>query len=748
MEPLDPQRKEPVLSKGGRVNGVPAAKDVLKEKGVTAAEKPEEIDIDSPSTLINRELSWLSFTRRVLALAENPDLPLLERVKFAGIMGMLYDEFAMKRMGGLKRKIEKRKKKKKEKLSPEGLSAEDELQACRDELHKQARLVSKLFSNELRPALAAAGIPILEYTELNKQQQEQMQHYFLESVEPILTPLAVDVSHPFPFISNLGLNLAVEVKESKKKRNRFVRIKVPPNRPRWVPLPDSAGFVPLEQVIASNLRLLFPKAVGLDCYFFRVTRVAKDDPWERTYLEDPEAELTPGRLIGMVTEELTARKFAGVTRLQISADMPKKLQRWIAEQLKADLKDLQPIKGLLSLADLMKFQVEGYPELRDPPHEPVTHPRLRHLDAHDSADIFDEIRRGDILFHHPYHSFDSSILHFLQCAAVDPQVLAIKLTIYRTSSQSPIIQALMEAAHQGKQVAVLVEITARFDEAPNIAWGKQLEREGAHVAYGVERLKTHVKLALVVREEKDGIRRYVHVGTGNYHNVTARIYEDMGILSCDPELGANIAALFNELTGATPSPGYGKLMVAPHNLRECFIELIRREIQHRQAGRPSGIHAKMNQLQDAGMIRELYRASQAGVPINLNVRGLCCLHAGVPGLSETIRVFSTLGRFLEHSRIYRFENGGDPEFFIGSADWMRRNLNRRMETIMPVTDPTLKQELEQTLQIYENDNCSAWDMKPHGRYKQRRPRKGEERRAAQEVFISLFAKQSKNRGKV
>ena len=748
MEPLDPQRKEPVLSKGGRVNGVPAAKDVLKEKGVAAAEKPEEIDIDSPSTLINRELSWLSFARRVLALAENPDLPLLERVKFAGIMGMLYDEFAMKRMGGLKRKIEKRKKKKKEKLSPEGLSAEDELQACRDELHKQARLVSRLFSNELRPALAAAGIPILEYTELNKQQQEQMQHYFLESVEPILTPLAVDVSHPFPFISNLGLNLAVEVKESKKKRNRFVRIKVPPNRPRWVPLPDSAGFVPLEQVIASNLRLLFPKAVGLDCYFFRVTRVAKDDPWERTYLEDPEAELTPGRLIGMVTEELTARKFAGVTRLQISADMPKKLQRWIAEQLKADLKDLQPVKGLLSLADLMKFQVEGYPQLRDPPHEPVIHPRLRHLDAHDSADIFDEIRRGDILFHHPYHSFDSSILHFLQCAAVDPQVLAIKLTIYRTSTQSPIIQALMEAAHQGKQVAVLVEITARFDEAPNIAWGKQLEREGAHVAYGVERLKTHVKLALVVREEKDGIRRYVHVGTGNYHNVTARIYEDMGILSCDPELGANVAALFNELTGATPSPGYGKLMVAPHNLRECFIELIRREIQHRQAGRPSGIHAKMNQLQDAGMIRELYRASQAGVPINLNVRGLCCLRVGVPGLSETIRVFSTLGRFLEHSRIYRFENGGDPEFFIGSADWMRRNLNRRMETIMPVTDPTLKQELEQTLQVYENDNCSAWDMKPHGRYKQRRPRKGEERRAAQEVFISLFGKQSKNRGKV
>jgi polyphosphate kinase len=345
--------------------------------------------------------------------------------------------------------------------------------------------------------------------------------------------------------------------------------------------------------------------------------------------------------------------------------------------------------------------------------------------------------------HHPYHSFDSSILHFLESAAVDPQVLAIKLTIYRTSSDSPIIQALMEAARQGKQVAVLVEITARFDEAPNIVWGKRLEREAAHVTYGVERLKTHVKLALIVREEQDGIRRYVHVGTGNYHTVTARIYEDMGILSCDPELGANVAALFNELTGATPYPGYGKLMVAPHNLRERFTELIRREAKHCQAGRPSGIWAKMNQLQDARLIRELYRASLAGVPIRLNVRGLCSLRAGVAGLSKTIRVFSTLGRFLEHSRIFRFENSGDPEFFIGSADWMQRNLNRRMETVVPVSDPILQQELEQSIQIYENDNCSAWDMKPTGRYVKRRPRKGEKPRAAQEVFIDFIGKKAK-----
>ncbi|MGD2185917.1 MAG: polyphosphate kinase 1 [Desulfobacterales bacterium] len=748
VEPVDNHSKEPVLSKGSLLNGVSTGEHVRLEKEVAAVEKPEKIDVDSPSALINRELSWLSFARRVLALAEDPELPLLERVKFAGIMGMLYDEFAMKRMGGLKRKIEKRKKKKKEKLSPDGLSAEDELKACRDELRKQARLVSRLVTNKLRPALAAVGIPILEYSELSDKQQKQMQRYFLESVEPILTPLAVDVSHPFPFISNLGLNIAVEVKATKKKRNRFVRIKVPPNRPRWVPLPDSSGFVPLEQVIASNLSLLFPKAAGLKHYFFRVTRVAKDDPWEQTILEDPGADLIPARIVSMVTEELTARKFAGVTRLQVSADMPKKLQRWIAKQLKTDPSDLEPVKGLMSLADLMKFQVEGRPELRDPPHHPVTHPRLRHLDPGDSADIFAEIRRGDILLHHPYHSFDSSILHFLQSAAVDPQVLAIKLTIYRTNSDSPIIQALMEAARQSKQVAVLVEITARFDEAPNIEWGRRLEREGAHVAYGVERLKTHVKLALVVREEKDGIRRYVHVGTGNYHTVTARIYEDMGILSCDPELGSNVAALFNELTSATSPTDYGKLMVAPYNLREGFTDLIHREVQHRKAGRPSGIWAKMNQLQDTRMIRELYLASQAGVPISLNIRGLCCLRAGVPGLSENIQVYSTLGRFLEHSRIYRFENAGHPEFFIGSADWMQRNLNRRMETIMTVTDTQLKQELQQTLQVYENDNCSAWNMRADGKYVKRKPRKGQERRAAQEMLIELIGRQSKNKGKV
>ena len=746
MKPLDQEPEVSLECKQNQATDIAGAQDTRMAKKSTQKMKSKKFNIDSPDALINRELSWLSFARRVLALAQDPTLPLLERVKFAGIMGMLYDEFAMKRIGGLKRRIEKGKTKKK--VTHGGLTPEEELQACRKELHAQARLVSRLLSDELRPALKAAGIPILDYKDLKKQQRKYVQRYFHKSVEPILTPLAVDASHPFPFISNLGLNLAVLVTETKKKRNRFVRIKVPANRPRWVPLPDGTGYVPLEQIIASNLKRLFPSAVGLKCYFFRVTRGAKDDPWERVCQEDDEPEFAPGSIIGMVTDELTARRFAGVTRFQVNVEMPKILRRWITGQLDADPKDILANRGLLGLADLMNFQVEGYPELRYPPHKPVTHPRLQLLDPAEPGDIFSEIRRGDILLHHPYHSFDSSTLHFLQSAAIDPRVLAIKLTIYRTSSQSPIIQALVEASRQGKQVAVLVEITARFDEAPNIAWGRLLEREGVHVAYGVERLKTHVKLALVVREEEDGIRRYVHVGTGNYHAGTARIYEDLGILSNDPELGANVAALFNELTGAMPSPGYGKLMVAPHNLREHFTELIQREVQHRQEGRPCGIQAKMNQLQDARIIRELYLAGQAGVPISLNVRGLCCLRAGVPGLSENIRVFSTLGRFLEHGRIYRFENGGDPEFFLGSADWMRRNLDRRMETMMPVTDPQLKQELEQTLYVLENDNCSAWDMQPDGSYTKRRPLEGEDRRAAQEVFIDLIGRQAKGKGQI
>ncbi len=688
----------------------------------------------SPAALINRELSWLSFARRVLALAEDQEQPLLERVNFAGIMGMIYDEFAMKRIGGLFRRVRRGG----DGRGPEGLTPEEELAVCRAELRSQQQLVARLVEEQLRPALRGLGTPILNVEDLTESQRDYLARYFADSVEPILIPLAADVAHPFPFISNLGLNLAVLVTEPGRRGHRFVRIKVPTNRPRWVPLPDQGGWVPLEQVIADNLSALFPEALGLACSFFRVTRGAKDDPWADQVTDD-DSDLSPGAIIGLVTAELTARKYAGVVRLEVSADMPEDLRGWLGAQLGADPADVIATRGLLSLGDLAKLPVDGHADQRYPPHEPVTHPRLRNLDHGDPSALFGEIRRGDILVHLPYHSFDTSVLRLMQDAAVDPAVLAIKLTIYRTGRRSPIIEALKEAARRGKQVAVLVEITARFDEAPNISWGKELEQAGAHVAYGVERVKTHVKLALVVREEPDGIRRYVHVGTGNYHQGTARLYEDLGLLSADPGLAAHAAAVFNELTAGIPASTPGTLLVAPHDLRERFTELIRREAGHARAGRPCGIRAKMNQLQDPQMIRELYEASLTGVPITLNVRGLCCLRAGIPGLSPTIQVYSTLGRFLEHSRIYRFENGGTPEFFIGSADLMTRNLSRRMEVVAPVCDPVIQAELDSILRVYDEDNCSAWDMQPDGEYRRRQPAAGEAPRSAQQVFIERSA---------
>jgi len=685
---------------------------------------------ERPFPYINRELSWLDFARRVLELAEDPAAPLLERVKFAGIMGMIYDEFAMKRIGGLRHQIEQRSMH----TSADGLTPAEELQRCRDELNRQTAILGRLVSTELRPALLAAGVPLLDYDELDASQQAAADAYYRESVEPILTPLSVDIGHPFPFISNLSLNVAATQGLPGQRRWRFVRLKVPPNRPRWVELSGNVR-VPLEQVIAHNLHRLLPDGSGWDCYFFRVTRGAKDDPWDRLPQDDGHVSLGPGSLIAMVSAELTARRFAGVVRLQVSDGMPPQIRTWLAQQLRIDLEDTVVAGGLLATADLLQFQPKGCDHLRDRPHAPVTHPRLAGLDPEDTEAIFREIRSGDILLHHPYHDFDTSVLRFLESAARDPHVLAIKLTIYRTSRSSPIIQALTDAAQRGKQVAVLVEITARFDEAPNIAWGEKLERAGAHVVYGMERLKTHVKLGMVVREEGGRLRRYVHFATGNYHTGTARLYEDLGVLSCDEELGAGVAAVFNELTAAVQVPDYGPLLVGPHNLRERFIELIRREADHSRAGRPCGVRAKMNQLQDQQAIRELYKASQAGVPITLNVRGLCCLQAGVPGVSETIGVFSTLGRFLEHGRIYRFENGGQPEFYVGSADWMRRNLSSRMETIVPIKDESVRAQLQHILDVYEADNCSAWDMQPDGKYVRRRPAPGEPRRSAQEVFM-------------
>lgn len=690
-------------------------------------------DVDAHDAYINRELSWLAFARRVLEIAEDDTQPLLERVKFAGIMGMIFDEFVMKRLGGLHQKL----KNQPGIVNLDGLRPVEELRLCRDELQRQTSILSNLFEDVLRPALTRESIFLPSYDLLTGPDKDFLQKHFEESVLPILTPLAVDAAHPFPFISNLSINLAVVIDKG-DGHHHFVRLKVPANRRRWVAVPDNRGFVRLEEIIANNLQLLFPGAASIATYCFRVTRGAKDNPWDRVRLDDqPDEELEPGSIIDMVTAELNYRKFAGIVHLEVCESFPGDLLDWLVEQLDIDVSQVTRIRGMLGYGDLLELKVEGRTDLRDAPHIPVPHWRLKHIHPRDSEGFFAEIRKKDILIHLPYHDFDSSILRLLQHGAADPKVLAIKLTIYRTSTQSPIIRALMEAAERGKQVAVLVEITARFDEAPNIAWGKKLEQAGAHVVYGVERLKTHVKLAMIVREESGGLTRYVHVGTGNYHTGTARLYGDLGIISCNRQLGEDASRLFNELTGAIAPQQYHLLFVAPHNMRERFTALIRREADNCRAGKPAGIRAKLNQLQDRDIIRELYLASQAGVPISLNIRGLCSLRAGVPGLSRTVRVFSILGRFLEHSRIYRFENGGDPIFLLGSADWMKRNLDRRIETIVPVFSPEIKALLEEILSVYERDNTFSWDMLPDGRYVRRKPAAGEEPLTAQRHFASF-----------
>lgn len=700
-----------------------------------AAKSSKTPSIDG-ETFINRELSWLQFARRVLELAMDPDVPLLEQVKYVGILGMLHDEFFMKRMSGLKRQIQRGVKK----ISIDGRTPQEEFDACRQEILSQVDELAGIIRDRIRPALEERGFPIRDHEDLSADLRAELAGYFKRAVLPILTPLAVDTEHPFPFISSLGLNLAVVIAEG--KRERFIRIKVPSNRQRWVPLASGEGCVPLEQVIAANLGLLFPKAKIGPVHFFRLTRGAEAEEGGRFKFDDHGAVSAPGSIVEQVASELKARKFAGEVRLQVSAEMPKKMREWLRGQLECDPDEVYFAESLLGVADLVRLEVPGREDLRYPPHRPVTHPRLRKVVDGDPSAIFREIRQGDILVHHPYHDFDTSVLRFLQSAAMDPGVLAIKLTIYRTSAESPIIAALLEAARRGKQVAVLVEITARFDEAPNIEWGRLLEKEGVHVSYGVEKLKTHVKLAMVIREESDGIHRYIHAGTGNYHSGTARVYEDLGILSCDPILSEDVAAIFNELTGATPFDDYRKLIVAPRFMRDRFCELIRREIEHAEAGRPCGIKAKMNQLQDPSLVRELYGASRAGVPISLNVRGLCILQPGVPGLSETIKVFSVLGRFLEHGRIYRFANGGRAEIYIGSADWMKRNLDRRVETMAPVTDPELVAEIDAIIGVLEDDNQTAWDLQSNGSYLRRQPSKGEQSRASQQEFIRLAEKNS------
>jgi polyphosphate kinase len=582
-----------------------------------------------------------------------------------------------------------------------------------------------LLRRELLPALEREGIAIERYDALDERRRAQLRKLFDERIFPVLTPLAVDQAHPFPYISNLSLSLGVEMHELTEDgpQIHFARVKVPSSLPRFISLDSPAGrhhFVMLEDVIAHNLDALFPGMHIHASYAFRVTRDADLD------LQEDEAD----DLLRAIESELRRRRFGEPVRLEVEASMPEHLRVMLLEALSLEDVDLYPIDGMLGTGELWTLINVDRPDLHDPPFTPAIPKRLV-----GQTDLFAAIREGDILLHHPYDSFDP-VVQFVRQAAEDPHVLAIKQTLYRTSGNSPVIAALMEAAEAGKQVAALIELKARFDEENNIHWARNLERVGAHVVYGLPGIKVHAKVILIVRDEPDGIRRYVHLGTGNYNDKTARIYTDLSLFSCRPELGADATHLFNKLTGFSKTSRYEKLLVAPTTLRKGFVELIEREAAHARAGRPSGIVAKLNAISDAGIVQALYRASQAGVPIELIVRGMCELRPGIPGVSETIRVRSVVGRFLEHSRIFVFQNGGELEVYMGSADWMGRNLDRRVETIVPVLDPAIRKRIvDQILGTLLDDNVKTRCLRPDGTYVRRLPVEGEPLVCAQEALL-------------
>ncbi len=681
--------------------------------------------------LLNRELSWLRFNSRVLAIAEDDRTPLLERIKFVAIVGSNMDEFFMKRVGGLKLRIRLGI----ETPSADGLTPRQQLAVSRPLIRNIVSRQSALFTESLVPMLRERGVRFSSWQDLDDETKRWCRAFFLESIDPVLTPLAVDASHPFPFISNLSLSLAVRLSGDDGTPARFVRIKVPRNRPRWVRLPDGATFVPLEEIIANSIDLLFPgePLSGENC--FRVTRSIVVDTGD--YQDDLYQDMgeRPGQLRREILDELRERRFAPAVRLEIDASMADDLRRWLLEQLHLTTEDLYDKKGPLGLADLISLTELDRPDLRYPAWRPRAHPRLRALSAGEpQPNIFAIIRRGDLLVHHPFHDFDTSVLHFIRVAAEDPKVLAIKQTLYRTTSDSPVVHALVRAAERDKQVAVLVELKARLDEHQNLRWAQVLESAGAHVSYGVEDLKTHTKIVLVVREEEDGLRRYAHIGTGNYHSASARLYTDIGLMTADPDICDDVAHLFNMLTGYSRYQTYKKLLVAPKLMRKRFIALIEREIQNAKGGKRAEIFAKMNQLEDPKIIGKLYEASQAGVKVQLVVRGFCTLRPETPNLSENIHVKSVVGRFLEHERIFVFCNAARPEYYIGSADWMTRNLTHRVEAVVKVEDPACKAELDRIMRVYLDDN-TAWKMNSDGSYTRLSPTDGEPVRGAQEVLM-------------
>jgi polyphosphate kinase len=691
-------------------------------------------------------LSWIEFNRRVLHEAFSPSTPLLERLKFLAIFSSNLDEYFMVRLAAMKQQVEAQVSK----LSLDGKTPEQQLAMAYQRLHPLVTEQHQHFERELRPRLTEHGVYILDYIDLNQEQRGYLKHFFEERVFPVLTPLAIDPSHPFPYISNLSLSLAVVIKNNTTGQDLFARVKVPNILPRFISLPIAAPTapnhtgpnhagpvwlgVPLEQVIAHNLDQLFPGMDIQEYYAFRVTRNADLE------VEEDEAD----DLMQAIEQELRKRRVGGsVVRLELPSTMPENLRALLLDELDVTEQDVYEIDGLMCLRDLMGLMSLPLPELKDPVWRPVTHPRLKKVleaditdpTAKREEDFFGVIRQQDLLVHHPYHSFTTSVQRFIEEAAYDPDVMAIKMTLYRTSGDSPIIQALIKAAENGKQVAALVELKARFDEANNILWARKLENAGVHVAYGLVGLKTHTKLVLVVRQEAGKIRRYVHIGTGNYNPKTAGLYTDLGLFSCREDLGADITDLFNSLTGYSQQTVYRKLLVAPASLRQRMLAMIDREIQHQQNYGNGRIVAKMNALVDPKLIAALYRASQAGVKIDLIVRGICCLRPGLPAVSENIRVVSIIGRFLEHSRIFYFNNGGDEELYLGSADWMTRNLDRRVEAVTPVEDPELAKDMEEILGTHLADASQAWDLQSDGRYIKRHAHQSGMAQSSQAIFM-------------
>ncbi|NJP08480.1 MAG: polyphosphate kinase 1 [Leptolyngbyaceae cyanobacterium RU_5_1] len=699
------------------------------------------IDLSDPKYYFNRELSWLEFNNRVLHEAFDPRTPLLERLKFLAIFSSNLDEYFMVRIAALTQQVEAQVTK----LSPDGRNAQEQLDLISQRLRPMVIQQHQHFEQAIRPQLAAHGVYLLDYIDLNQEQRHYLQQYFEEQIFPVLTPLAIDPSHPFPYISNLSLNLAVIIQDSETKKDLFARVKVPNSLPRFLPLPEGLRTqekdvpavwtgVPLEQVIAHNLAALFPGMEIQEYHPFRVTRDSDLD------LAEDEAE----DLLLAIEQELRKRRVGGsIVRLEVHASMPEMLQTMLLEEMDLTATNLYAVEGLLCLRDVMMFRELPLPALKDPPWTSSVPLPLRRasdstLDGMDvDGDLFAIIRKQDVMVHHPYHSFSRTVQRFITESAHDPDVLAIKMTLYRTSGDSPIVNALISAAENGKQVAALVELKARFDEENNIIWARKLENAGVHVVYGLTGLKTHTKVVLVVRREEGHIRRYVHIGTGNYNQKTARLYTDVGLLSGREELGADLTDLFNYLTGYSRQQTYRKLLVAPVNLRDRMMTLIQRETDHAREGAHARIVAKMNSLVDPPIIAALYQASQLGVQIDLIVRGMCSLRPGIPGISDNIRVISIVGRFLEHSRIFYFHNQGSEEIFIGSADWMPRNLDRRVEAVVSIENPAIAKDLQEILGTLLADNRQAWDLQSDGHYVQRCPATDEQEQSSQKILMEM-----------